>query len=144
MIRILLAALIALATIAPAFARHNPMRYVRVSPAFPTAKNNTITLDYMPGGIVGEHMRHAKVWLDRKYRVVIRDDQYSAAAVMVVAMKINGAHVCAKRGADLYFHLVDDGSHPGKYLNAASAKVIGAVTYRYKRIAPAAFGIKDC
>lgn len=110
MIRIILAALIALATVAPAWAFHGGLHYAKAQPAFPKAKNGVVYLDYMPGGIVGEHMRQAKIWLDRKYKVVIRDDQYSAAAMMVVAIRTNGGNVCAHKGADLYFHLLSNGN----------------------------------
>jgi hypothetical protein len=144
MIRVLLAALIAFAFTAPADAGRYDSKLVfyRAHPAFPKQHNGTITLDYMPGGQVGLHMRHAKLWLDQGYNIVIRDDQYSAAAMMVVALADGGARICAKRGADLYFHLLSNGEHPSRVIG--NAKKIGKLTHRFKRISPAAFGIKAC
>jgi hypothetical protein len=147
MIRILLAALIAFTFTAPSIAGspgdgRSRIKFVTPLPAFPQPKNGTITLRYMPGGVVGEHMIWAKVWADMKLRIIIADDQYSAAAMMAVRLKQNGARICAKKGADLYFHLLSDGSHPSRIVG--HAKTIGPLTHRFKRISPAAFGIKAC
>lgn len=154
MIRFIFAALLALATIAPAAAMHNPMHYYKVQPAFPKAKNGTITLWYMPGGVVGEHIRQAMVWRDRKYRIVVRDDQYSAAAMMVLWLHVQGSNVCATKGADFFFHGL---THPqtGKRVphddmflslfGKENVAKIGALKQRsFKRIKPAVFGVPRC
>ena len=146
---IMFAALLALVFAVPSMAGvvdryRGTMRFVHVQPAFPKAKNRVVTLNYMPGGQVGEHMRWAKIWIDQKYRIVIADDQYSAAAVMVVAMKNAGSRICAKKGAQLYWHLLSNGIHPGALLSRADMKRIGPLTHRFKRIAPEKFGIPRC
>ena len=139
MIRLALAFIIAIATVSTAYAE---LRFTRPTPAFPKQRNGVVTLYYMPGGQVGEYMRHAKLWLDQGYRIVIADDQYSAAAMMVVVLKDGGARICAEKGAELYFHLLSDGSHPSS--RVGHAKTIGNLTHRFQRVSPGAFGIARC
>lgn len=132
------------AAVTTASAFHRDLHFYRVQPAFPKAKGGVITLDYMPGGIIGDHMRYAKVWRDRGYRLVIRDDQYSAAAIMVLGFKKAGGKVCARRGADLYFHAPNvEPVH--EIISAKAAGLIaGAPERGWKRVSPAAFGIPVC
>ncbi len=142
--RFIFATLCIVALIAPAFAFHGGLHFAEATPAFPKARNGVIYLDYMPGGIVGEHLRQAQVWLDRGYRVEIRDDQYSAAAMMAVYFKNGGGKICVKRGVNLHFHLLSNGAHPAVVLGKGDKKRIGPVTYRFKKISPSVFGIPLC
>jgi hypothetical protein len=144
------AALLAFVFSVPSFAggfidhRWGTMRFVTPKPAFPKAKNGIVTLWYMPGGVEGEHFRWAKVWLDRGYRMELRDDQYSAAAMMVLWFKHRGGKVCAHKGADLHFHTPNN-RNGVEYFGPSAAKIIGNTPrYGWKRIAPKAFGIPRC
>lgn len=120
------------------------LKFYNAQPAFPKQKNGTITLDYMPGGVIGEHQRHAKLWVDQGYRVIIRDDQYSAAAIMVMSIKKAGGRICAKNGADLYFH--DVNVDQVRYIigSKAANMIADAPARGWKRVSPASFGIGRC
>lgn len=111
---------------------------------FPKAKNGIVYLDRMPGGRVIDHIYQARIWVREGYRVVIRGDLYSAAAMMAVEIKNRGGQICATKNADLYFHIMSNGDHPSVVIGKATRKIIGSLTRRFKRISPSRFGIEPC
>lgn len=65
----------------------------------------TTEFGYRPGGYVFLFIAQAHNMLGRGDRIVITDDQLSAAAIQVVWYHRHGGKVCAKKGTRLFFHM---------------------------------------
>jgi hypothetical protein len=70
----------------------------------PVSQSKPIILGERFGGFVKLHLDIADRWLRQGQRIVIRGDQWSAAALQVAYFASQNGRICATSGVRLHYH----------------------------------------